>query len=313
MQSFLLEIGSEELPPQDVVAGIAQMEGKLPQLLDQYRLAYDDVHVAATTRRLAVLVKGLQPRQADETSEKRGPALDRAYDGDGNPTKAAQGFARGQGVDVADLEQRDGYVYATKRTEGQATTGVLPNLCTELMDSLRWGKTMRWNSSNVGYPRPLRWLVALYGDDVVPFAWADVQSGRTSRGPRWADVDQAAGEFSTFEVEKADAYLDAVAAQGIVLERDERQAQIAQQVRDIAASLGGQVPDEPALLDEVTDLVEAPQALLGSFEEKYLELPSPVLTSVMKKHQRYFPSLRAVKCCPILSPLPTPSSSTIPT
>ncbi len=298
LQSFLLEIGSEELPPQDVVAGIAQLEEKLPQLLDQYRLAYDDVHIAATTRRLVALVKGLQPRQSDETSEKRGPALDRAYDADGNPTKAAQGFARGQGVDVAELEQRDGYVYATKRTDGQATASVLPELCSELMDGLRWGKTMRWNRSNVGYPRPLRWLVALYGDAVVPFAWADVPSGRTSRGPRWADVDQAAGEFSTFEVENANAYLDAVGTRGIVLERDERRVQIAEQVRDVAASIGGEVPDEPALLDEVTDLVEAPQALLGSFEEKYLELPSPVLTSVMKKHQRYFPVFQGDQMLP---------------
>ena len=292
--SFLLEIGSEELPPQDVVDGIAQIEANLTRLLGEYKLSYRNLRVTGTTRRLVAYVTELAPQQADETVEKRGPALDRAFDSDGKPTKAAEGFARGQGVDVTELETRDNYVYAVKRVAGQPTPAVLPQLCTDLLTSLRWGKTMRWNSSNVGYPRPLRWLVALLGNQVVPFTWADVASGAVSRGPRFADAAAKVpvGGFTTFAVASADSYFATVAQQGVIVDRAERRQRIAELVQQTAATAGGVAPDDPALLDEVTDLVEAPQALLGSFEEKYLSLPTPVLVGVMKKHQRYFPVVR---------------------
>ncbi len=234
---------------------------------------------------------GLAPNQADEVVEKRGPKVDRAYDTDGQPTKAAQGFARGQGVDVGDLEVRDEYVYAVKRVEGKATMEVLSELCTALMDGLRWRKTMRWNASNAGYPRPLRWLVALYGEYIVPFTWADVASGNASRAPRYVDAATPleAGQFSTFAIERSSDYFEAVAEQGVILDRDERRRTIAAMVQEAAARVDGYSPEDEDLLDEVTDLVESPEALLGHFEERYLELPMPVLIAVMKKHQRYFP------------------------
>jgi len=290
-QSFLLELGSEELPPHDVVDGIAQLESKLAQLLTDQKLTYTALRVTGTTRRLVAYITGLAPRQADEVVEKRGPALDRAYDSLGEPTKAAQGFAQGQGLKVTDLVTRDNYVYAIQQVKGRPTTEVLPELCTTLLDGLRWSKTMRWNSSNVGYPRPLRWIVALLGDQVVEFTWAGVTSGAASRGPRFADIaaDLATGGFLTFPVAHADRYFDAIAWQGVVVDRDARRQQIATLVAQAAATVGGTTPDDPALLDEVTDLVEAPQALVGTFEEKYLALPTPVLIGVMKKHQRYFP------------------------
>jgi glycyl-tRNA synthetase len=299
-QDFLLELGSEELPPQDVVDGIAQIEEKVRGLLESYRLDYKQVRVTGTTRRLVAYVTGLATRQNDEVVEKRGPALDRAFDSAGAPTKAAEGFARGQGVDVHKLEQREGYLYAVKRVVGQPTLAVLPNLCRDLMDSLRWGKTMRWNSSGMAYPRPLRWLVALYGDHPVTFTWAGVTSGATSRGPRFADAAAhlPPGEFTTFAVANPAAYFDAVARQGIVVDRSERRALIAKMVEQTAAQVKGQTPDDPALLDEVTDLVEAPQALLGHFEERYLDLPMAVLIGVMKKHQRYFPVIKDGKLLP---------------
>ncbi len=290
-QSFLLELGSEELPPHDVVDGIAQIETKLGQLLADHKLTYAALRVTGTTRRLVAHVTGLAPHQADEVVEKRGPALDRAYDSLGEPTKAVQGFARGQGINVADLVTRDNYVYAIQQVKGRPTTEVLPELCTTLLDSLRWSKTMRWNSSNTAYPRPLRWIVALLGDQVVAFTWAGVSSGAESRGPRFADIaaDLSTGGFLTFPVANADRYFDAVALQGVIVDREERRQQIAALVAQAAATVGGTTPDDPALLDEVTDLVEAPQALVGTFEEKYLALPTPVLIGVMKKHQRYFP------------------------
>ena len=290
-QDFVMELGSEELPPQDVVDGIAQIEESLAALLDEFKLDYAGLRVTGTTRRLAAYVTDLAPRQRDEVVEKRGPALDRAFDADGQPTKAAAGFARGQGLSVEELEQRDGYLYAVKSVAGQPAAAILPALSTRLLDGLRWRKTMRWNASNLGYPRPLRWIVARYGDQLVPFSWADTPSGGMSRGPRFADAaaDLPAGEFTTFAVPDSASYFDQVAAQGIVIDRDERRQLVEQQVSKAAATVNGVTPNDPDLLDEVTDLIEAPTALLGRFEEKYLTLPMPVLIAVMKKHQRYFP------------------------
>jgi glycyl-tRNA synthetase len=298
--SFLLELGSEELPPQDVTDGIAQINEKVAALLGKYKLSYDTLRVTGTTRRLVAYVTGLAPLQSDETVEKRGPALTQAFDALGQPTKALEGFARGQGVTVAQLEQRENYLYAVKKVPGRAAAAVLPALCGELMESLRWGKTMRWNSSGLGYPRPLRWIVALYGPTVVPFTWAQIRSGNVSRGPRFADAAARlpAGAFTTFVVADADSYFAAVAAQGIVVDRAERRQLVRERVAQAAASVGGVVTDEPALLEEVTDLIEAPQALVGAFEEKYLSLPAPVLIGVMKKHQRYFPVVKDGKLLP---------------
>ncbi|MCC6167066.1 MAG: glycine--tRNA ligase subunit beta [Caldilineaceae bacterium] len=299
-QDFVLELGSEELPAQDVVDGIAQIEEKLSGLLAGYRLGYAGLRVTGTPRRLVAVVTGLAPRQADETTEKRGPAVDRAFDSLGTPTKAAEGFARGQGVDVIALVTREGYVYAVKQVKGEATPAVLPALCRDLLDSLRWGKTMRWNSSGTAYPRPLRWIVALYGGHPVHFTWASVTAGRTSRGPRFADAaaQLPPGGFTTFHVAQAGDYFDAVAAQGIVLDRQERRALVRRQVEAAAAQVSGTTPQDDALLDEVTDLVEAPQALRGHFDEAFLTLPEPVLIGVMKKHQRYFPVLAGGKLLP---------------
>ncbi len=292
--SFLLELGAEELPPGDVSSGLAQIEKNLAALLKEQRLTYGTLRVTGTTRRLVAYVTDLAPSQTDEVVEKRGPGQDRAFDSAGQPTKAAEGFARGQGLEVSALEVRDSYVYAVKRVSGRPTPAVLPELCTKLLDSLRFEMTMRWNSSNVAFPRPLRWIVALYGDAVVPFTWAGVTSGSASRGPRFADAvaQLAPGGFTTFIVTDADSYFTSVVQTGVVLDRTVRRQQIAAQVTQVAASVDGYAPDDPDLLDEVTDLVEAPQALLGSFEEKYLELPTPILIGVMKKHQRYFPIFR---------------------
>ncbi|MCY3994133.1 MAG: glycine--tRNA ligase subunit beta [Caldilineaceae bacterium] len=304
-QSLLIELGSEELPAADVPVGIHQMELRLAELLDQARLTYEDLSVSGTTRRLVAHVQDLSPRQQDEIVERRGPPADRAFDAGGQPTRAAAGFARGQGVQPADLIVRDNYVYAVTTLEGQPAAAVLPRLIQDLLDAMQWGRTMRWNSSNKSYPRPLRWIVALYGSEVIPMSWAHVGSGRDSRGPRFRDAQARlpAGEFTTFTIAGADSYFDDAAAQGIQLDRQERRSLIAGAVHKAAArarelKTAGAEPLPPGvfqwepdeeLLDEVTDLVEAPQAVLGSFETRYLDLPQPILTAVMKKHQRYFP------------------------
>ncbi len=304
-QSLLIELGSEELPAADVPVGIHQMELRLTELLDEARLSYGGISVSGTTRRLVAHVQDLSPRQQDEIVERRGPPADRAFDADGQPTRAATGFARGQGVQPADLIVRDNYVYAVTTLQGEPAAAVLPQLVEDLLDGMQWGRTMRWNRSNKGYPRPLRWIVALYGSQVIPMSWANVSSGRESRGPRFRDAQARlpAGEFTTFTIAGADSYFDAAAAQGIQLNRQDRRSLIAAAVHKAAArarelKTAGTEPLPPGayqwepdedLLDEVTDLVEAPQAVLGSFETRYLDLPQPILTAVMKKHQRYFP------------------------
>ncbi len=306
-QSLLIELGSEELPAGDVPVGIQQIELRLRDLLEQARLTCGDLSVSGTTRRLVAHVQELAPRQQDEIVERRGPPAERAFDSDGQPTKAAIGFARGQGVQPSDLEVRDNYVYAVTRLEGEPTAAVLPQLIDDLLESMQWGRTMRWNSSNKSYPRPLRWIVALYGSDVIPVSWAHVTSGRVSRGPRYHDARARlpAGEFTTFDIADADSYFDDAAAQGIRLCRPDRRSLIAEAVQDAASraasiETGGADPlprgayewePDEVLLEEVTDLVESPQAVIGAFEDRYLDLPQPILTAVMKKHQRYFPVL----------------------
>ncbi|MGL4650915.1 MAG: glycine--tRNA ligase subunit beta, partial [Caldilineaceae bacterium] len=299
-QTFVLEIGSEELPPADVVSGIAQVEEKLKALLAEAKLTHGTLSVTGTTRRLVATVRDLAPMQADELVEKRGPTLDRAFDTLGKPTPAAEGFARGQGMAASELVVRESYVYAIRTVAGRPASQVLPELCVKLLESLRWAKAMRWNQSGIGWPRPLRWLLALYGGDVVPFAWAGATSGRSSRGPRFGDAAARlpAGGYTTFDVANADDYAAAVASQGVILDRDARRAATARLVAATAATIGATIPDEPALLDEITDLVEAPFPVLGSFEEKYLQVPEPVLIGVMKKHQRYYPVLRDGKMLP---------------
>ena len=187
-QTFVLEIGSEELPVDDLNSAIKQLETLVPELLDNLRLDYGRVEVFGTPRRLAVLVHQLEGRQRDLETEAKGPPADRAFDADGNPTKAAMGFARGKGVSLEDLKiVEDGekrYVAAVVREMGRPTALVLAEALPDLIASLKFEKSMRWNSTNISYSRPLRWLVALFGPDVVPFAYAGVASGRVSYGLR---------------------------------------------------------------------------------------------------------------------------------
>ena len=286
--SFVFEIGSEELPATDVTSALLQLRELAPKMLADARLAYNSIEVFATPRRQGFIVRELAPRQTPLDSMVRGPALKAAYDQAGRPTKAAEGFARGQGVNVGDLikvdEKGNQYVYAKKHDAGKTAQEVLATLLPDLIAALKFEKTMRWNSSGVAYSRPLRWFVALFGDQVVPFEYAGYRSGRVTRGPR------AAGS-PDIVISSADAYLETLQQAKVILDFDQRRHAVKAQVIEIAERRGGRVPDDDALLEEVTNLVEQPTALLGNFEAKYLALPKDVLITVMKKHQRYFPVL----------------------
>ncbi len=287
---LLLEIGVEELPPHEVPNAIAQLRDKVPAALDEARLRYEDVYVTAAPRRIVVLVRKLQAQQASEVQEFRGPPADRAFDAEGNPTKAAMGFARGKGVAVEDLEIREEggkrYVYAVKQVEGRPTHELLPEILRGWVTGIRFTKSMRWNPSNVAFSRPVRWLTALYGPQVVPFEYAGLLSGPVSRGLRPHDSP-------AITIPRAEDYLERMAEAGVVVDRATRKARIWEGVLAEAAKVGGTVPEDEALLEQVTDLVEQPFPLLGHFEPEYLALPAPVLITVMKKHQRYFPVVDA--------------------
>ncbi len=293
-QTFLLEIGSEELPSHDVTDVLTFLNDAAPKFFADLRLGYDTLRVFGTPRRLAILVEGLAPQQENLEEIARGPSAKIAFDADGNPTKAAQGFARGKGVDVSDLEvrQMDGgeYVVATVRTEGRPAAEVLAESLPGFVSNIAFGRSMRWlASAQVGeqiakttYSRPIRWLVALLGNDVVPFEYAGVVSSRQTRGLRPEGSPK-------IEVSGAAVYETTMAENSILLDAERRRTEIKRQLATVAAQVGGQTPDNPDLLEEVTHLVEQPTAFLGSFEEKYLDLPKPVLITVMRKHQRYFP------------------------
>ncbi len=282
----LLEIGVEELPAADVTAAQEQLTTAAVTLFDDLRLTYESVHVYATPRRLVLHAEKVAPKQPNQETVEKGPPANRAFDDDGNPTKAAQGFARGKGVDVEALrvEEIDGgeYVVATVFTEGRYTVDVLEEALPDLIDGIKFGRSMRWNASNITFSRPIRWIVALFGNAVIPFEYAGVVSSNVTRGLRpYGSLPHPVGEPLD--------YLDSMGKQNIYLDYGERRAAIIEQVNALADEIGGSVPDDPGLLDEVTNLVEAPTALRGSFSADYLDLPRDVLVTVMRKHQRYFP------------------------
>lgn len=282
---FLLEIGVEELPADDVDAALAQLQTAAPKWFEDLRLAHEGVQVSATPRRLVITAAHVAPRQPDRQLKVKGPSADRAYDAEGRPTKAAEGFARSRGVSVESLqvEEMEGgrYVVAMVNEVGRPAAEVLTETLPALIGGIKFAKSMRWNSSGVAFSRPIRWLVGMLGSHPLRFSYAGVHSGQSTRGLR------PYGSPEHLVQSPAD-HAAVLAKQGIILDRDTRRNAIAQQIKALAEQVGGRVPEDAALLDEVTNLVEAPTAVLGRFEEKYLMLPREVLITVMRKKQRYF-------------------------
>jgi glycyl-tRNA synthetase len=287
---FLFEVGVEELPAGDLDSALEQWRVKMPEWLRALRLEHGEIRVSGTPRRLVVHIQDLAQRQPDLEQVIKGPPASRAFEADGAPTPAAEGFARSKGVMVSDLQIREidegSYATAIVRQPGQWTLNALAEALPGWIASLRFDKPMRWNSSNVVFSRPIRWLLALYGEagscQVVHFEYAGVQSGNLTRGLRFQQPEE-------FCVSSAQAYFEFLGKQGILLDVTERQSVILRQVQALAQEVGGIIEDDPALLAEVANLVETPTALRGSFDPNHLKLPREVLISVMKKHQRYFP------------------------
>ena len=286
MEKLLFEIGTEDIPANFMHAALENLQLLAESKMKELRIPFTQVTVYGTPRRLAFIADGVAATQADSTVESKGPAIKIAFGTDGAPSKAAQGFARGQGVAVEDLEQRDGYIYAVKHLAGQPVSGLLPAMLTDIIHALPFPKNMRWADYDFRFVRPIRWLVALLGSEVIPVEITDVHSGNKTRGHRF---------LSTGEVELKNAadYVQTLADNYVVVEQDKRKAMILEQVTELARNEGGEAEVIPDLLEEVTYLVEYPTALCGHFEEKYLSLPKEAVITPMREHQRYFPVMDA--------------------
>ena len=291
---FLLEIGVEELPASDLDSAIEQFKVNVPRFLDELHLEHGEVSVSGTPRRLVVKVAALAARQPDRSDLVKGPPAERAFTAEGVPTPAAIGFAKKNGLLPTDLTVRemDGgrYVVAEVKQAGRPTPEVLTESLPALVAGIKFDKSMRWlpasgqagKAGGVAFSRPLRWLVALLGARVIPFEYAGLTAGRTTRGLRPYNSPE-------IEIPDADQYFEIIWKNGILLSVEERKALIEKGIRELAESVKGQALIPPELLAEVANLVEMPTPFLGRFDEEFLSLPKDVLISVMKKHQRYFP------------------------
>lgn len=289
MSDLLLEIGLEEVPAKFMPPALAELKQMAQAQLTEQRIGYDEVITYGTPRRIALLVKNIADKQQDLEEEAKGPAVKAAYDADGNPTKAALGFARGQGVDVADLYQKELngglYVFATKRAAGVSTAEVLPTLLPQLVCGIHFPKPMRWGYTELRYARPIRWIVALHGKQVVPFTIEDITSGRVSRGHRYLGRAQ-------LEIPCAEDYAAVLEQDFVIVDQNRRQAMIVEQMQQLAESVDGTVEIDEELLEEVLYLVEYPTALMGNFDPAYMLMPEQLIITPMKEHQRYFPVMK---------------------
>ena len=281
-KDLLLEIGTEEVPAHVMPHLLADLKRLAGDMLAARRIAYESLRTIGTPRRSALLVTGLAERQEDVSTETRGPSVAIAFDAEGNPTKAGAGFARGQGIEPSALIQRDGYVYAAVHEKGAETAQLLTEMLPELIRAIPLPNSMRWGDLDFRFIRPIRWIVALYGTDVVPFTLANVTSGNTSRGHRTlAPQDFVIASPADYEAACEKAY--------IIVDPERRRAMICEQIVAVAKECGGTAEITPDLLEEVLYLVEYPTALSGAFEEKYLALPAETVITPMRDHQRYFP------------------------
>ena len=281
-KDLLFEIGAEEIPAGFLPNIIKQLGELATAALAERHIPHGAVKVYATPRRVALLINDVAERGEDVHETHKGPSVSIAYDGDGNPTKAAIGFARGKGLDVSELKVVDGYIFADTTTAGLDTKEVLSDVLPSLITGLSFPKSMHWGDLEERFVRPVRWLVALYGQDVVPVTFANVTSTNVSRGHRFL------GESELTIAEPKD-YVDTLTKNFIMIDQDVRRETIRKQLTELAATKGATVVWDEDLLEEVTYLVEYPTALCGTFDESYLALPSDCIITPMKDHQRYFP------------------------
>ncbi|MFW6237760.1 MAG: glycine--tRNA ligase subunit beta [Halanaerobiales bacterium] len=282
----VLEIGTEELPAKKVPGILTSLREVTESKMDKNRLNCEKIKVMAAPRRLSVLLEGLEEYQDDLVEEIRGPARNIAFDEKGEPTKAAEGFARGQGIEVEDLEARKTengeYMFAVVEHENKHAYEVLPNVFQQVITGLDLPVTMRWGDYDMDFIRPIHWILALYNSRTLKFDLEAVTSGNKSRGHRFL----GSGEFT---VESAENYLDKLRDNYVLVDPGEREEKIRAGISRIEKKFSASADLDSELLQEVLYLVEYPTPLAGEFDDKYLQLPEPVLVTPLKEHQRYFP------------------------
>ena len=281
-KDLLFEIGAEEIPAGFMPNILGQLKTLAETKLNDAHLPFESIATYGTPRRLALIVKGLADTSAEISERHKGPSASIAYDADGNPTKAAIGFARGKGLDVADLVVEDGYIYAETKTAGVPAKDIVTDMLPQLITGLNFPKSMHWGNLDAKFVRPVRWLVALLDEEVIPVEFATVKSGNVTRGHRFLGADE-------ITIKNAASYVDTLKENFVMVDQDARRELISKQLHDLAASKNASIVWDDDLLEEINYLVEWPTALCGGFEESYLALPDAAIITPMKDHQRYFP------------------------
>ncbi|MCM3784469.1 glycine--tRNA ligase subunit beta [Neobacillus mesonae] len=286
-KDFLFEIGLEEVPARFVRGAVQQLEERLVKWFDSVRIAHGEVKAYATPRRLTVMIKDVTEKQEDVEEEVKGPSRKIALDENGNWSKAALGFARSQGVEPEQFTFKElggvEYIYATKSSKGIETAEMLAEGLQQILHAMTFPKFMRWASYDFKFVRPIRWIVALFGADVINIAVTGVTSGNVTRGHRFLGQETTISEPA--------AYVEALREQHVIVDIEERRALIVQQIEALAAEKNWTIAIKEDLLEEVLFLVETPTVLFGTFESSFLDIPQDVLITSMREHQRYFPVL----------------------
>lgn len=281
-KDLLFEIGAEEIPAGFMPNILGQLKQLAETKLNDAHLPFESIATYGTPRRLSLIVKGLADTSAEISERHKGPSASIAYDADGNATKAAIGFARGKGLDVADLVVEDGYIYAETKTAGVPAKDIVTDMLPQLITGLNFPKSMHWGNLDAKFVRPVRWLVALLDEEVIPVEFATVKSGNVTRGHRFLGADE-------ITIKNAASYVDTLKENFVMVDQDARRELISKQLHDMAASKNASIVWDDDLLEEINYLVEWPTALCGGFEESYLALPDAAIITPMKDHQRYFP------------------------
>ncbi|MGB5217546.1 MAG: glycine--tRNA ligase subunit beta [Smithella sp.] len=283
---LLFEIGTEEIPAGLLSKAVVDMEDIIRKTFTEKRINFDGIKCLATPRRLVLTIADLAPRQEDQTIEKLGPAKKAAFDENGQPTKAAIGFAKGQGLEVSQLEtirtEKGEYLGARKTVTGQPTRELLPAILKDFMLAIPFRKSMRWADYSLRFARPIHWILALYGGDVVPLKIEDIESGNTSRGHRFMSP-------ASFSVTGFDDYLNKAKENFVIADQARRKKLILEEAQKAAAEVGGKLFYTDDLLETISFIVEYPVIVRGSFEEEFLKIPKEVLATTMISHQKYFP------------------------
>ena len=286
MNRYLLEIGVEELPARFVKTTLAQMEKYVSEKLNEKRIPFDEMKFYSTPRRLVLLIEGLPERQEDLEKEVKGPSKKIAFDEEGNPTKALEGFMKGQGVALEDISTREHnnveYIFANKIEKGRSVEEILKDSMPDMIKSISFPKSMKWGGKNLRFARPIRWLLSLFNDRVLEFNLEGIVAANITRGHRFLGS-------SHIEIDNIDEYFTALKDNYVMVDRNERKEKIKYGCEKLAREKGGNLLFDEELLDEITNIVEYPTPMIGRIKEEYLDLPKEVLITPMKEHQRYFP------------------------